>query len=107
MKGRRIYPDAKGWLTQALEPGDYGCANPTQMQDGSPVEGWLKNHYPQWLAMTPNGHGGSLFNHQVTEHEDGTITVSPSILITTSNDGGKTQTELWHGYLERGVWRAC
>lgn len=32
--------------------------------------------------------------HQVTEHEDGTITVSPSILIRE-----------WHGFLERGVWR--
>lgn len=31
--------------------------------------------------------------------EDGTITVSPSILI--SHWEGRS----WHGYLERGVWR--
>ena len=41
---------------------------------------------------------GGLENHDVTEHEDGTITVSPSILIT--GEGGS-----WHGYLELGVWR--
>jgi hypothetical protein len=37
--------------------------------------------------------------HTIVEHEDGTITVSPSILVTGSH--GKQ----WHGYLERGVWR--
>jgi hypothetical protein len=41
---------------------------------------------------------GSIEKHDVTEHEDGTITVSPSILL---NDGRK----IWHGYLERGIWR--
>lgn len=42
---------------------------------------------------------GNLNNHEVIEHEDGTITVSPSILIH-SYIGKK-----WHGYLERGIWR--
>jgi hypothetical protein len=37
-----------------------------------------------------------------TEHEDGTITVSPSILVSNPQQG-----ELFHGHLERGVWRAC
>jgi hypothetical protein len=45
---------------------------------------------------------GSLRNHQVTEHEDGTITVSESILIMGWDDAGEVK---WHGYLERGVWR--
>lgn len=40
-----------------------------------------------------------LVTHSIVEHEDGTITVSPSILVT----GG----EEWHGYLERGIWRSC
>lgn len=105
MKGRRVYPDEKGWLTQDFEPGDYGCARPTQMQDGKPLAEWIAKLYPHWIAMTPNGHMGALGNHNVVEHEDGTITVSPSILISTSSDGGKTSTQLWHGYLERGVWR--
>jgi hypothetical protein len=40
---------------------------------------------------------GNLSGHSVTEHDDGTITVSPSIL-----DDGRS---VWHGYLERGAWR--
>lgn len=102
MNGRRVYPDENGWLTQKLEPGDYGCANPVRMQDGAPLADWLKNHYPQWICCVPNGHAGSLFNHQIVEHEDGTVTVSPSILIRDCRGG-----ELWHGFLERGVWRSC
>jgi hypothetical protein len=38
--------------------------------------------------------------HHVEVHEDLTITVSPSILLELGN--GKR----WHGYLERGMWRA-
>ena len=69
-----------------LEPGDYG-----------------KGAGGIWWCRPPGGiKGGNLAAHQVTEHEDGTITVSPSILITYSrSDGDRT----WHGYLERGVWR--
>lgn len=43
---------------------------------------------------------GNLSQHSVIEHEDGTITVSPSILI-----GQSTGIKSWHGYLEHGVWR--
>lgn len=52
-----------------------------------------------WYCCTPNLNLGNLSSHDVTEHEDGTITVSPSILVSDS-DG-----ERWHGYLERGIWR--
>lgn len=52
-----------------------------------------------WFACSRRGHLGNLARHTVTEHEDGTITVSPSILISA---GG---IALWHGWLERGVWR--
>ena len=51
-----------------------------------------------WFARAPRGHLGRLRYHDVTEHEDGTITVRPSIL----NDSGPNR---WHGFLERGVWR--
>lgn len=44
---------------------------------------------------------GDLSNHTVEEHEDGTITVTPSILVTKHN--GKQR----HGYLTRGVWNEC
>ncbi len=49
-----------------------------------------------WLGTLGDGQGNK--GHKVTEHEDGTITASPSILITT-HEG------TWHGYLEKGVWR--
>lgn len=59
-----------------------------------------------WFGRAPEPEGSderywhmaNLSRHTVVEHEDGTITVSPSILIT---GGGRS----WHGYLERGVWR--
>ena len=54
-----------------------------------------------WYCHAPGdkGYSGNLAQHEVTEHEDGTITVSPSILITNPRDGQ------WHGFLERGEWR--
>lgn len=52
-----------------------------------------------WYVRPPGCHMGSLERHEVTEHEDGTITASPSILISGPPDPD------WHGYLERGVFR--
>jgi hypothetical protein len=58
-----------------------------------------------WYCVPPGtdllgclGDGES--HHKVTEYGDGTITVSPSILV---GSGEKS----WHGYLERGIWREC
>jgi hypothetical protein len=59
-----------------------------------------------WYGCTPNGHHANLAAHTVTEHEDGTITVAPSILVTVDRTGD-TPRELWHGFLERGVWRGA
>jgi hypothetical protein len=73
---------------QVLEPGEYG------------YHSVLKT----WVCRAPQDNGfyagmGTLGLHTVVEHEDRTITVSPSILITGHH--GKQ----WHGYLERGIWR--
>lgn len=57
-----------------------------------------------WYGTTPNGLFANLRSHSVVEHHDGSITVSPSILVTTGLGGKDPQ---WHGYLERGVWREC
>lgn len=59
-----------------------------------------------WMCRPPDCHLGNLGNHEVTEHEDGTITVSPSILIDAHerHDGSCPG---WHGFLERGVWRSA
>lgn len=72
---------------QVLEEGEYGKG----------VDG-------NWYCRAPQHDGfyagmGNLSKHDVVEHEDGTITVSPSILITGHHG------RQWHGFLERGVWR--
>lgn len=86
MIGKRVdlIPQEGGF--QRLRPGEYG-----RLEDGT------------WYAETPNGHGANLGRHKVTEHEDGTITVSPSILVSTRIRGKDIQ--VYHGWLERGVWR--
>lgn len=78
--------DIPGNEVHLLEPGEYGLGDNGKWWVRAPIEGDL------YLI-------GSLTKHNVTVNEDGTITVSPSILITHWN--GTT----WHGYLERGVWR--
>ena len=94
MQGRRIYPDQDGYIPDLKQPGDYGC--PTAEN----IKKW-------WHIITPNGHHGSLNPevHKVTEHEDGTITVSPSIIVRIRKFGEKEFTEVWHGFLEKGSWR--
>lgn len=66
-------------------PGEYG-----RSMDGS------------WYCVPPSEPEliGNLSNHKIVEHEDGTITVTPSILITQS-----WRNLVWHGYIERGIWR--
>jgi len=82
--GQRIYPDADGHFVLTA-PGQYGRTVDGHWLTSLPVDGELM--------------AGNLDSHEVVEHEDGTITVSPSIL-TTDYRGRE-----WHGYLERGVWR--
>lgn len=89
MPGTRLYPiEGEGdFLFRIFEtPGSYGYTN------------------DQWYCSTPNGLAGNLYKHQVIEHEDGTITVSPSILVSS---GSQHKDPSWHGYLERGVWTEC
>lgn len=78
MIGKRKHPDENGMLQ--LAEGEYGKVNDI------------------WYCRPPGSHVGNLSKHTVVEHEDGTITVSPSILI----DWGQGQ---WHGHLERGIWK--
>ena len=55
-----------------------------------------------WWLYLPGGGLGNLSGHDVEENDDGTITVSPSILVT--NPKG---TKRRHGFLKRGVWHPC
>lgn len=75
------------------QPGDYGFS----IEDG------------HWIGITPNDQPASLGRHEVTEHEDGTITVSPSIEAWSrrTKEQARVDGVYWHGYLESGVWRAA
>jgi hypothetical protein len=79
MIGTRRYPNEQGQLL--LAEGEYG-----------------KGADDVWYCRPPGNHMGSLAGHEVTEHEDGTISVSPSILI----DDGRSK---WHGHLVRGEFK--
>ena len=83
MVGKRVELIPQEGDFQRLKPGEYGKWH----EDGT------------WYGDTPNDHGCWLKAHTVVEHEDGTITVSPSILVS-DNKG-----PLWHGFLEHGIWR--
>lgn len=61
------------------------------------------NAIGEWFGMTPNGYLANLSAHKVVEHQDGTITVSPSIKVSDPS----TKEEFWHGYLRKGVWEPC
>lgn len=60
---------------------------------------------------TPNGHIGHVTPDiwTITEEPDGTITVSPSIKMSTTVPDGEQSREqlLFHGYLTKGVWSFC
>lgn len=52
-----------------------------------------------WYARPPGFDGlANLSKHRVVENPDGTITVTPSILVTN-------HTGRWHGFLTNGLWR--
>jgi len=98
MKGRRITWEEAENLAN-VQPGDYWH---------DPRHGWYA------ACPMPRDDEGMvsclayLKSHRVTEHEDGTITVSPSILVgrypeSTPKEWAAKHT--WHGWLERGEWR--
>ena len=94
MKGKRVDwnpADTVDYPFPKLKLGEYG-----KSRDGI------------WYCCTPSGTEGMLGNlkaHTVVEHEDGTITVTPSILVTVHEKGVEVQR--WHGFLIKGEWREC
>ena len=99
MQGRRITWEQAENLAN-IQPGDY----------------WFDPRHG-WYAACPTPRDGDgmisclayLKSHKVIEHEDGTITVSPSILVKGPDSAPKDWAEnhTWHGFLERGIWRTC
>lgn len=84
----------QGRRVRDLEPHEYEAGDYGRWQD-------------MWFCRAPGGEGpqrftGNLSQHDVVEHDDGTITVSPSILVSSRWAGEEFS---WHGYLEQGVWR--
>ncbi len=85
MIGKRVQPNERGEYPYSdLRSGDYFI--------------WSG----AWYGVSPNGLLCGLKNHTVVEHDDGTITVSPSILVNNGQGG-----VAWHGFLKAGVWEEC
>ena len=71
---------------------------PYEIEPHLQPEDYAKSIHGLWILRAPNGDFGTLRPtvHQIVEHDDGTITVSPSIQFETGNR--------WHGYLRTGIW---
>jgi len=84
MQGKRVYKQNNEFPSN---PGEY-----------------MKNPDESWVFCVPTGIHGTINSKTwaITEHEDKTITVSPSILVTCHNPEYS-----WHGFLEKGIWREC
>lgn len=82
--GRRVPDEIPPWK---LEAGDYNVRR--DAQTGERVA-WVK---------LPDGAGPArLKGWDLEEHEDGTISVTPSIQDVGHENG-------WHGWLTRGIWK--
>ena len=62
---------------------------------------WFEKDPGVWYLHLPHCGTGSLRNHQVTENPDGSITASPSVLMTGHYKGTPNQR---HGYIRNGIW---
>jgi len=105
MKGRRVMPLESGWLPPNLAPGEYGRVDIPKVLERMAAKGHAispTHPWTHWECCAPDGSSGRLDPsiHTVVEHEDGTITVHPSI------DFSKLRPGAFHGWLERGVWRS-
>lgn len=57
-----------------------------------------------WMMYFPGCGMADLGGHKIEEHTDGTISVSPSILVEGFESGEKI---IRHGFLTRGLWTEC
>lgn len=89
IQGKRVdcLRDKDGWIS--LNPGEY-CKDENSVW-------WVRCPADGDYCAHPITHPSKKERWTVVEHEDGTITASPSIHLVG----------IWHGYLERGVWREC
>ena len=104
---------SKGHFDAVRKALNGGKQKMTDVRNGTRVNGkapheLLPGEYGKWTEDgnyygVPPGTDlcANLASHKIEEHEDGTITVSPSILVRGAPG------ESWHGYLVRGDWRVC
>ncbi len=104
MQGRRL-PAVDGQFPALEEPGDY-CG---------PIHGFTGDK-PAVFFLKPNARDADAPQraraiqhvvsppHVFTEEADGTLTISASI---GDMAGPGSESDGFHGYLERGVWRSC
>jgi hypothetical protein len=81
-----------------------GKRRPDETEPHRLAEGEYAKYNGVWYGAVPKPGSFLLANmarHTVIEHDDVTISVSPSLLCE------KNPSNKWHGYLERGVWREC
>jgi hypothetical protein len=94
MQGTRVLD---GTVRLTREPGTFGRVR----RDGE----WV------WMGRTPNGLLGDFSEHDVVEHDDGMITVTPSVvsdfIIVDDDADERLPGAVWHGYLEHGIWRSA
>lgn len=81
-QGKRRYPDKKGKIV--LKNGEYFKTQKTG----------------NWILKTPSGVCATVKKEKITEHQDGTITISPTVYLFIDFDG-----KTWRGFLTKGVWR--
>lgn len=106
MQGKRLPVgeiDGRPSVTWPTEPGEY-CG---------PVVGWT-GAQPAVFFLKPNARDENAPArarsvqhvcsppHTFTEEPDGSLTISASISDLAA---GGSESDGWHGYLERGVWR--
>jgi len=85
-----------------------------RLSEVEPGEYWKDENGHWWVAApVPKYDSIALFDEistwKITEHEDGTITVTPSIFWGMGGYPNSppewAAAHTWHGYLTRGVWR--
>lgn len=64
-----------------------------------PDGGWARIDGTWYVRPPGTRMAASIAAHTVTEHDDGTITVHPSVEYSTGDRG-----DYWHGWLRAGVW---
>lgn len=91
MQGRRCGDSCQKYYD--AQPGDYWRDFHEPQRMGAPDAERGRDFF--WTIKDPRGQLGTLLDHEVIEHEDGTITVSPSIWDAPNG---------YHGWLRAGEW---